>query len=72
MLSMREGTSVVQTASLVLLEVPAQRRLILDVSHLVLVVSLLEVAAFFTSWLVLVLILAGVQAAAAIAFLLIA
>ena len=72
MLSMREGASVVQTASLVLLEVPAQRRLILDVRHLVLVVSLLEVAAFFTSWLVLVLILAGVQAAAAIAFLLVA
>ena len=71
MLSVREGASVIQAASLVLLEVPAQRCLVLDVGHLVLVVHLL--VAFFISWLVLVLLLASlVVLADIIAFLLVA
>ena len=57
MLPVSEGASIGQTAGLVLFKVPAQRRLVFDVSHLVLIVALLEVD-FFTSLTVLVALMA--------------
>ena len=53
---MGEGASVTQAASLVLLKVATQGCLVLDVRHLVLVVSLIEVA-FFASLTVLISLL---------------
>lgn len=56
LISMGEGASVTQAASLVLLKVATQGCLVLDVRHLVLVVSLIEVA-FFASLTVLISLL---------------
>ena len=58
MLTVGERARVVKAACLRLLEVPAQRCLVLDVGHLVLVIlaALLIVASFFTSLPILILL----------------
>ena len=52
---MSEGAGVPQTARLILLEMTTHRGLILDIGHLIFVITLLEVALFTALSVILVI-----------------